>query len=206
MGSPVDPVARLWRLTGMSTQDRREKRLEQALRANLRRRKAAGVADAAPGTPPCRRIDLARVPEQTGTNYPAPFDGPVRARRFKRLGEAAGLTQFGVNLVTLPPGCWSSQRHWHAVEDEFVWVVSGELVLVTDAGETVMSPGDCAGFKGGDRDGHHLQNRAEADASFLVVGGRGDADWGEYSDIDMAFRPGRYSGAGGYVRKDGAPY
>ena len=187
----------------------REDRRAQALRANLRRRKAASASAAqapAPMTPPVRKLDLAAVPEQGGCNYPAPHDAPVRARRFRRLGEAAGLTQFGVNLVTLPPGCWSSQRHWHAVEDEFVWVVSGELVLVTDAGEQVMRPGDCAGFRGGDRDGHHLQNRTDASASFLVVGGRGDADWGEYSDIDMVFRPGRYTGPGGYVRKDGTPY
>lgn len=191
----------------MSGNDKRAKRLEQALRANLRRRKVAdlGGPKTAPAAP-SRKLDLEGVPEQQGCGYPAPFDVPVKARRFKRLGEAAGLTQFGVNIVTLPPGCWSSQRHWHAVDDEFVWIVSGELVLVTDAGEAIMRPGDCAAFKGGEQDGHHLQNRTSQDASFLVVGGRGDSDWGEYSDIDMAFRPGRYSAPGGYVRKDGTPY
>ena len=193
--------------------DDRETRLAGQLRANLRRRKAAGAAGGAPAelsdapaTPPSRRIDLSAVPERSGTGYPPPFDAPVRDRRWLPLAAAAGLTQFAVNLVALPPGVWSSQRHWHAVEDEFVWVVSGELTLVTDAGEETLGPGDCAAFKGGDRDGHHLQNRTDAEASFLVVGGRGDADGGEYSDIDMVFRAGRYAGPGGYARKDGTPY
>lgn len=183
----------------------RDDRRARALRDNLRRRKAAAAPPPTPASP-SRRIDLDAVPDQTGSRYPPPHDAPVRDRRWKALGAAAGLTRFGVNLVTLPPGVWSSQRHWHAVEDEFVWVVSGELVLVTDAGETVLRPGDCAGFKGGDRDGHHLQNRTDHDARVLVVGGRDDADGGEYSDIDMVFRAGRYSGAGGYARKDGTPY
>jgi uncharacterized cupin superfamily protein len=117
------------------------------------------------------------------------------------VGDAAGLTQFGVNIVTLDPGVWSSQRHWHSHEDEFVYVTEGELVLVTDAGEEIMRPGDCAGFKGGDRDGHHLQNRSNKVARFLVVGARIPEDWGEYPDIDMKFLPGR----GGYTRKNGEP-
>jgi len=99
---------------------------------------------------------------------------------------------------------WSSQRHWHSHEDEFVYVLSGELVLVTDGGEEILRAGDCAGFPGGQRDGHCLQNRSSADAEFLVVGSRNDADHGEYSDIDMVFMPGRYSGKGGYRRKDGS--
>ena len=152
------------------------------------------------------KLDLSAAPIKTGSIYPPPYAAQMAGRSSLRLGELAGLTQFGVNIVTLPPGCWSSQRHWHAVDDEFVWVVSGELVLITDAGEAILRPGDCAAFKGGDRDGHHLQNRTELDASFLVVGGRGDSDWGEYSDIDMVFREGRYTGPGGYARKDGTPY
>ncbi|MEZ6022021.1 MAG: cupin domain-containing protein [Hyphomonadaceae bacterium] len=95
-------------------------------------------------------------------------------------GDAAGLTQFGVNLVTLDPGVWSSQRHWHAKEDEFVYMLEGELVLVTDAGEEIMRAGDSAGFKAGVRDGHVLQNRSDKPARFLVVGGRDADDWGEY--------------------------
>ena len=149
------------------------------------------------------RIDVAAVPIAKGSNYPAPHDAACRERESRRLGLAAGLTQFGVNLIRLPPGAWSSQRHWHAREDEFVYVLEGELVLVTDDGEEILRAGDCAGFKAGDRNGHHLQNRSDRDATFLAVGTRDDADWGEYADIDMAFRPGRYSGGGGYGPKSG---
>jgi uncharacterized cupin superfamily protein len=152
------------------------------------------------------KIDVAKAPVGEGSDYPDPFDGPCRGRVRHQLGLAAGLTQFGVNLVRLPPGGWSSQRHWHALEDEFVYVLEGEVVLVTDKGEEVLRPGDCAGFKAGLRNGHHLQNRSARDALLLEVGTRDDADWGEYSDIDMAFTPGAYSGKGGYTRKDGTPY
>lgn len=152
------------------------------------------------------KIDRGSAPAGAGTRYPTPHDAPCRDRHWLRLGDAAGLTQFGVNLVTLPPGVWSSQRHWHEKEDEFVYVLSGELVLVTDAGEEPLRAGDCAGFKAGVRDGHCLQNRSDAPATFLVVGSRDDADWGEYPDIDLRFLPGRYGGKGGYTRKDGSPY
>jgi uncharacterized cupin superfamily protein len=151
------------------------------------------------------KIDLDAAPKGEGTRYPPPHDAPCRRRKWVRLGDAAGLTQFGVNLVTLEPGVWSSQRHWHEKEDEFVYMLEGELVLVTDAGDETLRPGDCAGFKAGVRDGHCLQNRSDKPARFLVVGGRDDADWGEYSDIDMKFLPGRNSGGGGYVRKNGEP-
>jgi uncharacterized cupin superfamily protein len=152
------------------------------------------------------RIDIPSAPEGKGSRYPAPFDEPCRERVWRRLGDAAGLTQFGVNLVTLRPGVWSSQRHWHAAEDEFIHVLQGEVVLVDDSGEQVMRPGDCAGFKAGEPNGHHFINRSRADAVLLVVGGRSDADHGEYPDIDVKFLPGRYSGKGGYVHKDGTPY
>jgi uncharacterized cupin superfamily protein len=152
------------------------------------------------------KIDPSAAPKGRGTRYPAPYDAPCRDRRWLRLGDAAGLTKFGVNLVTLDPGVWSSQRHWHAKEDEFVYVLEGELVLVTDAGEETLRPGDCAGFRAGDRNGHMLQNRGDRPARMLVVGDRDDADWGEYSDIDMKFLPGRYSGGGGYARKNGEPF
>jgi uncharacterized cupin superfamily protein len=92
------------------------------------------------------KIDLDTAPKGEGTRYPAPYNAPCKERKWIRLGDAAGLTQFGVNLVTLEPGVWSSQRHWHEKEDEFVWVLEGELTLVTDEGETIMHPGDCAGF------------------------------------------------------------
>jgi uncharacterized cupin superfamily protein len=122
------------------------------------------------------------------------------------LGDAAGLTQFGVNLLRLPPGAWSSQRHWHTHEDEFVYMIEGELVLVTDSGEETLRVGDAAGFKASVKDGHCLQNRSTGAAVVLVVGSRHDADHGEYSDIDMVFGPGRYSGSSVFTHKDGRPY
>ena len=151
------------------------------------------------------KIDPATAPRASGSRYPAPYDAPCRDRHWLKLGDAAGLTQFGVNLVTLPPGTWASQRHWHAREDEFVYVVAGELVLVTDAGEERLGPGDAAGFPAGVEDGHHLQNRSAAPASFLVVGSRDAADRGAYPDIDLAFerRPG---GVAVFLHKDGRPY
>src|SRR5580698_6848868 len=96
----------------------------------------------------------------SGSRYPPPFDIPCRDRTSLRLGDVAGLTQFGVNLQRLTPGTWSSQRHWHSHEDEFVYILEGEVVLVTDAGDEILRAGDCAGFKGGDRNGHCLQNRS----------------------------------------------
>ena len=140
------------------------------------------------------KIDIAAVPERVGSGYPAPYDKPCRARRSRALGLAGGLTQFGVNLVTLPPGSWSSQRHWHAREDEFVYVLSGQVVLVTDEGETSLVAGECAAFPAGERNGHHFQNRSQEEAVLLAVGSRDEGDWGAYSDIDMVFTPGRYSG------------
>jgi uncharacterized cupin superfamily protein len=152
------------------------------------------------------KIDLLKAERGKGTRYPAPFDAPCKAREWLRLGDAAGLTQFGVNLVTLHPGTWSAQRHWHSHEDEFVYVLEGEAVLITDRGEETMRAGDCAGFKAGDRDGHCLQNRSSADVVFLVVGARHPDDGGEYPDIDMKFTGNRYAGKGSYLHKDGTPY
>ena len=152
------------------------------------------------------KIDVSKAPQGSGTRYPEPFAGPCKGRAWHKLGDAAALTQFGVNLVRLPPGVWSSQRHWHEREDEFAYVLEGELVLVTDEGETKMVPGDCAGFKAGVRNGHCFQNRSKKDAVLLVVGSRDDDDSGGYSDIDMEFVGNRYSGGGGYRHKDGTPY
>ncbi len=148
-----------------------------------------------------KRVDLKSVPVVIGSGYPAPFDQPCAARARQRLGEASGLTDFGVNLLRLPPGTWSSQRHWHAAEDEFVFVVAGEVVLITDSGEEVLRAGDSAGFKAGIKDGHHLQNRSPRDAIVLEIGSRKPEDEGEYSDIDM-----RFARTGGFTRKDGTPY
>jgi uncharacterized cupin superfamily protein len=150
-----------------------------------------------------KRIDLNAVPVVTGSSYPAPFGAACAARARQRLGDAAGLTDFGVNLLRLPPGVWSSQRHWHSAEDEFVFVLEGEVVLVTDAGEETLRPGDCAGFKAGVQDGHHLQNRTRHPAVVLEIGARKIAeDEGDYPDIDLRFLKGRR----GYAHKDGTPY
>jgi len=151
------------------------------------------------------KIDVSSLPVVTGTSYPPPFDEPCRRRENRRIGVAARLTQFGVNLTRLPPGVWSSQRHWHTHEDELIYVLEGEVTLVTDDGEETLRKGDAAGFPAGDKNGHHLQNRSNEDVVFLTVGARIDEDSGEYSDIDLAFKPGRYSGGGGFVRKDGRP-
>jgi uncharacterized cupin superfamily protein len=132
-----------------------------------------------------KRIDSASLTPVVGTFYPPPFDLPCRARERTRLGEAARLTQFGVNLLRLPPGAWSSQRHWHQREDEFIYVLSGEVVLVTDAGEEVLRAGDAAGFPAGDTNGHCLQNRSDRDAEVLEVGSRVPGEIAYYSDIDM---------------------
>src|SRR5215831_16847687 len=111
-----------------------------------------------------KRIDLATLAPIIGTQYPPPFDEPCRARERTRLGDTAGLTQFGVNLLRLPPGAWSSQRHWHTASDEFIYVLAGEIVLQTDDGEEVLQPGDAAGFAANDPNGHCLQNRTGGDA------------------------------------------
>jgi uncharacterized cupin superfamily protein len=150
-----------------------------------------------------KKIDLDTAPTRIGTAYPPPFDAPCLERERRKLGDAAGLTQFGVNLLRLPPGAWSSQRHWHTAEDEFVWVVEGEVVLVTGAGEEVLRAGDCAGFRAGDPDGHHLQNRSDKEAVLLEVGGRRPGeDAVDYPDIDLTLA----AGSGAYQRRDGGYY
>ena len=149
-----------------------------------------------------KRISIESALTRVGSGYPKPYDEPCRDRKRWRLGDAAGLTQFGVNLLRLPPGRWSSQRHWHGAEDEFVYVLEGEVVMVTDAGEEVLRAGDCAGFKAGVADAHHLQNRGSADAVILEIGSRRPgADDVDYPDIDLRIR-----GAGSYQHKDGRPY
>jgi uncharacterized cupin superfamily protein len=147
------------------------------------------------------KIDIAAAELRTGSRYPPPFDEPCRDKTRRPLGDAAGLSQFGVNLLRLPPGQWSAQRHWHTVEDEFVWVLEGEVVLVTDEGDQVLRAGECAGFPGGVANGHHLQNRAATDAVVLEVGTR---DWKndacDYPDIDMM------ADEKGYLHRDGRRY
>jgi uncharacterized cupin superfamily protein len=149
-----------------------------------------------------KKIDLSAVPAQTGCNYPVPFDAPCQAQSSQRLARFAGLTRFGVNLTVIEPGAWSSQRHWHTLEDEFVWVLEGELTLITDAGEERLGPGDCAAFKAGDRDGHHLVNKSGRPAKVLEIGNANPADTCTYPDIDMIANPGREA----YQHRDGTDY
>ena len=150
-----------------------------------------------------KKIDIAALPVRRGSGYPAPYDAPVASRVRRRLGEAAGLTAFGVNHLTLAPGCWSSQRHWHSHEDELVFVVAGEVVLITDAGEEILVAGDCAAFKAGDADGHHLINRSDRDAVVLEIGNNEPAqDRTVYSDADMVGE----AGEEGYRHRDGTSY
>jgi uncharacterized cupin superfamily protein len=148
------------------------------------------------------KINIAAVPKIQGVGYPPPFDAPCADRIRQRLGNAGGLTDFGVNLMRLPPGNWSSQRHWHSHEDEFVYILEGELILVEDNGETLLRAGDCAAFCKGSGNGHHMINRSGATAVYLEVGSRALADLTTCSDIDMMS-----ANAGGrFVHKDGSPY
>ena len=149
-------------------------------------------------------LDPSTLPERRGSGYPEPFRAAVEGRVKRALGDPFGLTQFGVNLVHMPPGCWSSQRHWHTHEDEFVYVVSGELTLVTDAGEQPLRPGMVAGFPAGRTDGHHLINRSDRPAVYLEVGTRIPGDEAVYSDIDMEIR--LRDGSHVFVHKNGEPY
>jgi len=130
-------------------------------------------------------IDPLTVPVKTGSIYPEPYAGMMQGRSSLRLGEAGGLTQFGVNLVTLEPGALSSLRHWHRHEDEFVMVTEGTCTLVQDAGETVMHPGDCAAFPAGSSDGHHFINRTDSVVRFLVIGSKAPREVATYSDVDL---------------------
>ena len=148
------------------------------------------------------KIDVAAVPMRKGSDYPPPFEAPCAARTRQRLGDAGGLRDFGVNLMTLPPGGWSSQRHWHSHEDELVYVLDGEVTLVEDGGETVVRAGECAAFPKGTGNGHHLINRSGVTAVYLEVGSRHPQDLTTYSDIDMMAS----NTDGRYVRKDGTPY
>ena len=149
------------------------------------------------------KIDIQTAPTGHGTSYPEEFAGPCKPRRRWKLGDAAGLDQFGVNMLRLPAGAWSSQRHWHETEDEFVWVLSGEVVLIENDGETVLKAGDCAGFKAGVPNGHKIENRSDAEAVLLEVGSRNPAgDGADYPDIDMVLP----QGADRYFHRDGTPY
>jgi uncharacterized cupin superfamily protein len=150
------------------------------------------------------KIDIARLSIDSRTSYPPPFDRVVEGRERKRLGNAAGLDQFGVNLTTLKPGASSSLRHWHEQEDEFVYMLEGEVALVEDGGETVLRAGDAAGFRANSRDGHHLVNRSTRNAVYLEIGTRSRHERVEYPDVDLiAVR--REQGMR-FTRKNGDPF
>lgn len=150
------------------------------------------------------KVDIGKIAIDTSTGYPPPFNKVVEGRSRKRLGRAAGLTHFGVNICTLKPGAASSQRHWHENEDEFVYVLEGEVVLREDGGETVLKPGDAAAWKAGVPNGHCLINRSDRDAVFIEVGTRASNERAHYAEIDMMVV--RDEKGARYTKKNGEPY
>ncbi len=133
------------------------------------------------------KVDISKAKVRTGTNYPPQFQNVVQGREKSALGDLVGLTQFGVNLTRLKPGAASALRHWHENEDEFVYVLEGELVLIEDEAETLLRPGDAAGFKAGVANGHHLVNRTQRDAVYLEIGTRAPTERAHYPDVDLEF-------------------
>jgi uncharacterized cupin superfamily protein len=148
------------------------------------------------------KIDIRSVPERKGSGYPAPFHLKAGDRVRQALGDAGGLNDFGINLLRLPPGAWSSQRHWHSAEDEFLYVLSGEVTLIADEGEQVLRAGDCAAFPKNQANGHHLINKSTGPAIVLEIGTRSTEDVCEYPDIDMRID----ARIGHYTHRDGTPY
>ncbi len=150
---------------------------------------------------PPAAVHAGAVPQHRGADYPPPLDEPCRTRARAMLGDLFAITDFGVNLLTLPPGGWSSQRHWHSREDEFVYVLEGTPTLVTDRGETPLLPGMCAGFPAGVADGHHIVNRSDRPVLLLEVGSRKHDDFVDYPDIDLKWD----ATTGRWKRKSGEP-
>lgn len=152
------------------------------------------------------KLDLDNIPEQVGTGYPAPFDAPCLDRIGKDLSTSSGLTQFGARLVTLPPGSWSSQRHWHSYEDELVYIISGHPTFVENDGAQTLSPGDITAHPGGDGNAHHLKNETDKPVSYLVIGTRApEQDHCHYPDIDLDL-PRTGDDARIFQTKNGDPY
>jgi len=150
------------------------------------------------------KIDVAKVPVESRSTYPEPFNRMVAGRSRKRLGNAAGLDQFGVNVTTLKPGAASALRHWHEKEDEFVYILAGEVTLIENDGETLLRAGDAAGFKANVANGHHLVNKSAGDAVYIEIGTRSKHERAFYSDVDMMVV--RDDSGARYVHKDGKPY
>ncbi|MFZ1743070.1 MAG: cupin domain-containing protein [Pontixanthobacter sp.] len=147
------------------------------------------------------KLDLDAIPQTNATGYPAPYDAEVKGRWYRRLAPVCGMGKLAATHVTLKPGAFSSQRHWHRVQDELLVMVSGEAVLHEDDGETPILPGDVVAWAAGVENGHRLENRSGSDCVFVVVAaGSSEEDSGEYPDIDMVFGP------DGYMRKNGSPY
>lgn len=146
------------------------------------------------------KLDIDAIAPSNATGYPAPFDEPVAGRWWKRLGIAGGLTEMGASHVTLKPGGWSSQRHWHDDEDELLIVLSGEAVLIEDTGRTLLRTGDVCAWPKGVPNGHHIVNESDADFVCIAVGAGNRNGSGGYSDIDMIFS------GDAYFHKDGTPY
>jgi uncharacterized cupin superfamily protein len=150
------------------------------------------------------KIDIDKLAARGGTIYPDAFKHVVEGREKTALGSAVGLTQFGVNLTRIKPGAASALRHWHENEDEFVYILEGELVLVEDAGETVLKPGDCAGFKANVPNGHHLVNKSNGEALYLEIGTRAPSERAHYPDVDLKFE--RDEKQIRILHKSGEPY
>lgn len=147
------------------------------------------------------KLDLDAIPQTNATGYPPEYADVVQGRWYRRLAPASGITDFGFSHVTLEPGAWSAQRHWHEGEDEFVVMLSGEAILVDDQGEHPMRAGDVAAFPKGDGNGHVLQNRSDANCVFIAVGRPAASDC-HYPDIDMHL----FAGAAEQRRKDGSAF
>lgn len=145
------------------------------------------------------KLNLDSIPQTSATGYPAPFNREVKERWYRRLSPASGISSFGASHVVLKPGEWSSQRHWHASEDELLVMISGEAVMVEDQSRTMLRCGDICAWPMSVENGHHLINESSEDCVFVVVSG-GTRTGGGYSDIDMVFT------AEAYLHKDGTPY
>lgn len=150
-------------------------------------------------------IDPQEIEPRTGTGYPEPYRENVIARSKRVLGDAFGLSRYGVNLVELSPGTWSSQRHWHTHDDEFIFIVSGQVTLITDAGEQLLTPGMVAGFPAGDSNGHHLINKSNDSATYLEIGDRNPGDEVFYPDIDLLYKV-NDEGEHEFTNRNGVPY
>jgi uncharacterized cupin superfamily protein len=150
------------------------------------------------------KVDIAKVPVKSGSFYPAPFQTEHKGRHKQALGNVAGLTQFGINISRIETGQSSALRHWHEREDEFIYVVEGELTLIENDGEVVLKAGDAAGFKAGSGIAHKLENRSKKDAVYFEVGTRAKSERVHYPDVDLVMV--RDAQGRRYTHKNGEPY